>query len=344
MLFKTLVWLFLGVAAAEAQAKPPPTLFYFLHQDADYLYYDRDNKKHYYWQDTVIEAQQNSALCNCEVYVFQLRANKFMRGGGLATLYRNGTKIESKSYKRFEKDDFFFHLEWAFYRQTSQTQNPDSEKILFYFGHHLPDREVKNYNYSKPTRSFSFQDFTNGIHAFGGYSQSKKPFSLIVLSTCSNGTPYTVKNLGMYSDHVIASPAALHLSMIRTQFADSSVQGVFDIEDYIKYIMDSSFSSLQTETETEITLSWYSIDTIKRDLADYLTDIENYKNPNLQNFRRWYNIIKSNKPFEYKDCAVFQKAGTPLTAPLPKVYVLYRAHRLLGGPEQHTGWACPYLN
>ena len=105
------------------------------------------------------------------------------------------------------------------YRAVSFIQ---AKTLFLYFGHELPEIADEE---SQPEQPFTVPELAAGLQRF---TRDSSRLDLVVLSSCYNGTPYTISSLTPYARTIIASPDNLHLSYFDLQPLERLESGMPD--------------------------------------------------------------------------------------------------------------------
>ena len=255
-----------SVAPADSQSVAF-ILIEVVHGDADYAYHDTSGKRHEADEEAVRQALKVAqASSDGDVFIFHqipVHFRWFRRmPDGIFYHYRCGRRLQEEEYYRNAAGaDFGAEVE-LFRRYSCRAP----VKFFAYFGHEIPGNGGAGYSASYPERKFSLAELTRGLRGFAPAPDSgKKPFSLVVISTCYGGTPATMAALAPYADYAVASPANLHLSFFDLRsFQKFSQRGnaPFTGEDAHALALDvarQSFDRLKANTQTEITVAVYDM-------------------------------------------------------------------------------------
>jgi hypothetical protein len=236
-------------------------IIYLIHGDGNYVFHDsRGNSINA--DENILNEAHNVAqqLKNGEVFIYHQKKKEmsfffFPEDDGDYFHYRNGILLNSGSYSRENSIAFEAEAE-IFSRYRSEVSVENLTSVLLYYGHEIPVNEKAAYNSSYPDKNFDLSEFEEGIKNLSGESFK---FDLIVLSTCNNGTIYSIKPLAPYAKFILASPGELHLSYISSEFL-SSLSGRIkeDIHSFARNFASEAFKKLSKSTNTEITISLFN--------------------------------------------------------------------------------------
>jgi hypothetical protein len=242
------------------------SVIYYIHGDADYLYHSSNGTSVQADEKALSTAMDIAEKAKLgEVFIFhQLPQKRFLglfpRKSSRLYYYRNGYKVREDKYS--DKDDPFLMKEAHLYNAyTSKTAEKNLPAYFLYYGHEIPNDGGKNYHRTLPNIQVNTESFSNGMQHF--LLNSNEKFSLVVLSTCDNGTPAMVKNIQPLTHVLLASPQNLHLSYI-----DSDSLGLLESDpktlplSIAGGMADQTFNRLAERIYTTITLSVYDLDVV----------------------------------------------------------------------------------
>ena len=306
---------------------------YIVHGDGGYIYYDKAGFRHFADQDAVDQALFVAHhTLNAEVFVFhQSRHNRHLfrpSSDGRFSHFENGVLMHEQEYARNKKDGPGFGSEAKLLRQYILNPNP-AHRVLLYFGHEIPAEHGKSYSQTHPELGFSMPVFALGLENFTGpIRKDKRPFDLIVLSTCHGGSPRMTRMLSAYTPYLLASPAELHLSFLDTRvLVGLKAEGDEPGREWGKRIAEASFTELKENTNTVITLALYHEDSASA-----------YLDAHRQGWEAFGSSPDSSSNF--MDCR--ERAGFGQGGAEAGITLYYRPPRF--GREQgksgHSGWEC----
>lgn len=306
---------------------------FVIHGDGDYLYHDSEGNAYRADERTLAEAiavaTQNR---NAEVFIFHEKPKSrfllfFPRRDGEFYYYRNGTLVGNETYWR-NKGGFVTQAE-LYHRFTVRTGGKPVT-MFAYFGHEIPEAGGEGYDASYPGRSFSILDVRS---ALARLRTDSTKFDLAILSTCFNGTPYTVANLGGYARYIIASPDNLHLSYFELNSLKrlETVLTKENIPDFAKQFARKAFDRLASDIQTAITVAVYDAE-LAHEYVQSVTDRYAERLSSLH--------TTTNLPLEHCDCADDPAFAQPDMS--KGVYILYRPPRFGRAKNKpaHSGWQC----
>jgi len=200
--------------AEEGVHATPYSVVCIVHGDGDYDYHDTGGNEFRADEELVASAirvaERNPSA---EVFIFHQKPRRrllflFPLHDGEFYYYRNGQLIANEPYWR-DQGQRRFSGELEVYQRFHADRQGDKATVFLYSGHEIPEAGGTGYDASLPDRTFTVHDLADGLQDFTRHSAK---FDLVVLSTCYNGTPYTIGTLGPFARHIIASPDNLHLS------------------------------------------------------------------------------------------------------------------------------------
>lgn len=314
------------------------SIIFVIHGDNDYLYHDSSGNKYKANEkaltDAITVAEENP---EAEVFIFHQKPKShflffFPLRDGEFYYYRNGQRIENKSYWR-DQEESDFDLEIQLYDQFRVIDQSKLINIFVYLGHEIPEINGAGYDLSYPDRPFTVDNIANALKSFSsGFSK----FDLIILSTCYGGTPYTTGKLGSFARTIIASPDNLHLSyfdLSALERLDISLHSN-DVPAFAKNFAQQSFDKLTSSIQTVVSIAVYDIESVQ----DYLNSVNNeYKNK-LMSLKD--KTQSSQAAMEHCDC--IEIPAYQLSIISDGVEVFYRPARFgrLKNKESHSGWEC----
>lgn len=319
----------LSGAACRSAVPPAPTpslpvarqVVYVIHGDASYLYHDVEGTARQADEHAVAEARRvASGLADAEVFVFHQRPQRRLLGlvarpDGTWVHYRGGQRIGEGRYRRTAEP---LAAEAKLLGQRGVRSAPT--RTLLYYGHAIPEAGGRGYSRSHPGWTFSTRRFAEGLARL-----SPRPFDLVVLSTCANGTPGTLAALAPHAGVVVAAPADLHLSHLDSDALLTAPPD--DPHAQAHALARTSYARLDTTTQTAVTIAAYDLTRLA---------------PPLSAMQPIYadRLDAAASPTTYQDCA----ADTAFADQLPAegVTVWHRPARF--GRDKaptHSGWACP---
>jgi small nuclear ribonucleoprotein (snRNP)-like protein len=203
--------------------------------------------------------------------------------------------------------------------------------MFLYFGHEIPEFGGAGYDASYSHRTFTVHDLADGLKSI---THDSTKFDLIVLSTCFNGTPYTISVLAPYARTIIASPDNLHLSYFDLhQFERLDVDlPDGDVAAFAKNFAHQAFDRLTEDIQTAVTVSVYDVERVQ----GYLNSVDSVYNHTL-------TTLKGETPgssFAHCDCA--ENSAYVLPGMNEGIDIFYRPPRFgrLKYKLNHSGWEC----
>ena len=310
-------------------------VFIIIHGDGGYLFHDTDGNKYRADEEALAGAmrvaEHNS---QAEVFIFHEKRRRhvlflFPRHDGEFYYYRNGRLVAQEAFWR-DKGISRFDPEIELYERFRSDGRPGQVKFFLYFGHEIPEVGGTDYDASYRKRSFTVHDLVKGLKRLRSDSTR---FDLVALSTCFNGTPYTVSALSPYARYIIASPGNLHLSYLDLRpfeaLYTSLIEG--DVYALAKECARQSFNRLTQDLQTEISVSVYDVDRAQ----DYLHSVDSAYTHALARFSE-----RAPMSTEHCDCAedpTYVRESMDLG-----VDVFFRAARFGRSARKltHSGWEC----
>ncbi|MGE5364683.1 MAG: hypothetical protein ACM3SM_11190 [Bacteroidota bacterium] len=315
------------------------SIIYLIHGDGSYLYYDTNNRA-VTADERILKQAQSVAeyLYSSEVFIFHIKIQRrflglIQRNDRDFYYYRHGKLIKQISY-RAGSSDSIFQTETAVYGRLSAASAPnDTAKLLFFFyGHHIPEQTISNYYSSHTGISFGIEIFRQALTGFLPHGRSE--FDLIVLSTCSNGTPGTISALSELSRYIIASPENLHLSYIDSSFLTVLEESEpTDIKRFAENFTASAFDILKRNTNTAITLSLYDTEAtasfLRRSAGSYSRVVSSANE----------NLMRA----DYSDCNYSSRMDMDSSGTGVTVYFRPSLFGKTKNRTSHSGWGCPVM-
>jgi Clostripain family len=311
------------------------SLVFIIHGDGDYMYHDMNGKAHNADQEIlgkIIDVAKN--LQNSEVFIIHQKAESHFLfvplDDGEYYYYRNGNLIEKDSYRIHRNRSAFEYESSIFQMVRAEAANNLSGTFFFYYGHQIPELDGHGYDESDPSSNFNIDSLAQGLKNFEKIYNMNK-FSLVVLSTCNNGTPGVISKLAGNADFIIASPEKLYLSYINPNYL-KTLDGKSNINlyDFSKSFAKSAFEKLQQQTETVVSISLYNTSKIK----PFLKRIS----PEYFQSLAELNSKEDESLWAGCDCDSIKNAALPETG----VDVFYRPPQF--GRNQkiksNSGWGC----
>lgn len=249
-------------------------IIYYIHSDAGYLFHDDSGRA--LRSD---ERMLKQALCiarapgNSEVFILHHRPAKrvlfFLTLKNIDLYhYKEGKFIQKKTYGLGEGSALEYMKELI----TPETANLKYKNYFLFYGHKIPEDKGFGYNASQPDRAF------NVIMLKEGLSSLELNFEVLVISSCQNGTRYTVSGLSDLSGYIIASPEDLPLYHISTAPFILAVRNPGIAADaFARFIAEYSFKKLKATTLTVLTISLYNTQHLNSPLSDQ--DVKVWYNP-----------------------------------------------------------------
>lgn len=311
------------------------SVIFHIHGDSDYLFHDSNGDSRQADREALEKAVHTAEkAASGEVFIFHQRRQKkwlglFPRKNSVLYHFRNGAEINRVTY-RYKPDSAAFLQKEAelYHRYRTGTGVAPVRRYFLYFGHEIPNRNGFGYHTSLPGVNVTTETFTGALRGFLG--SAAESFGLVVVSTCSNGTPQMVKHLGGTADVLLASPQNLHLSHIDTGalqlLENSSKPSSAELADAMA---GQTFSRLKDQVRTEVTLAVYDLDatyTYIEELYGRTLDYETAENPDFYRDNIDCAEVFSFDEEKYRD----------------GVTIRYRppAFGRRASTEKHSGWGC----
>ncbi|MFZ0391325.1 MAG: hypothetical protein WAN36_12780 [Calditrichia bacterium] len=326
-----------GETAAPSARVPDYSVIYLIHGDGSYLYHDNEGRAHQSDQEMLVTARQIAArLSNGEVFIYYQQPKKrllwlFPQNDGRFYYYRRGKLIAEKGYRR-HPEGAALAPEAELFRTFGYNPPLETDSIsryLFYFGHSIPEWPGEAYHASFPQASFTINDLVKGLRPFLASAKADR-FDILMLSTCTNGTPGSVAALSPLSRFIIASPGDLHLSQMSTlPLLDLIDEPRLPAEELAHRLAQQSFEGLSRRTLTEVTIALYDTRKTAPFLQQYGELHQNYSNTEL-----------NRSGMECVDCALLE--GFPAAKAGTGVEIFYKPPRFGKNRKKnsHSGWNC----
>jgi hypothetical protein len=223
-----------------------------------------------------------------------------------------------------------FDAEVELYQQFRAENQPRALRLLLYFGHEIPEFDGAGYD-------ASYADWTFTVHDLAQELKRIKPdstkFDLIVLSTCFNGTPYTIATLAPLARTIVASPGNLHLSYFEIHPFERLDAGLHDgdIAAFAKKFAYQAFDTLTENIQTAVSVAVYDVDRVER----YLVAVDSAYNHTL-------TTLKGHPPESIEHCDCAEDSTYVLPGMSDGVDLFYRPARFgrLKYKQNHSGWEC----
>ena len=173
-----------------------------------------------------------------------------------------------------------------------------------------------------------------GAGSFADSSADSSPkLDLLVLATCSGGTPRSIRALSPYVRYLIASPEDLHLSYFDLRpLARLDIGSEDDaVFDFAAAFARHAFEQLSSEVQTPVSVVLYDTEQTQTYL-DSVTDAYDLELAVAESMPK--------NSFERCDCAALHEYTSPTMG--NGLTVLYRAPRFgrMKSTTQHSGWEC----
>ena len=279
---------------------------------------------------TTVAAQNPQA----EVFIFHERRRRhallfFPLRDGKFYYYRNGQLLAGEEYWR-DKGESRSDPEVELYNRFRAEERPGLVRLFLYFGHEIPEFGGEGYDASYKHRTFTVYDLASGLERI---TRDSTKFDLIVLSTCFNGTPYTIAALAPYARYIIASPGNLHLSYFDlNQFERLDVRlRDGDVSAFANKFARQAFDRLISDVQTEVTVAVYDVGRVQ----GFLHSIDSVYDHAL-------TTLKGETPASLEHCDCAEDPAYVLPGMSDGVDLFYRPP-LFGRSkhkQSHSGWEC----
>ena len=311
------------------------SVIYYIHADSDYLYHDSDGEPIRENSNVLATAfEVGEAAESGEVFIYYQRRdrkilNLFPRNNSRLFHYRNGQLINRIKYRhRDKKEDFLSTEDQLMNQYRGQNRTANHQNYFIYFGHEIPSGNGKGYHRSLPDIEVNTVTFARGIQNL--LKSDTDRFSLVVLSTCNNGTPEMASALIPFTDVMLASPQNLHLSHF-----DTDKMKLLESEpeilpsDLARLMAENTFQRLGTDIQTTITLALYDL----KDVRAYIDTLTSFASSikDMDRFLQFEDNV---------DCAEFSLPDSERY--LNGVEAWYSPARFgrQSGQQAHSGWGC----
>jgi len=310
------------------------TLIYYIHGDSDYLYHDGDGTALQANEKALAEAQQLARKASSgEVFIFYQQPRRkvlglFPRSSGTMYQYANGRQLENTTYRSAVSGLSFLEAEQLlFHEHTIAHRSGGHRNIFLFYGHEIPDASYRGYHQSHGGLELSASSLTGGLRRF--LNSADQRFDLVVLSSCSNGTPLMAQQLQQVSKLMVASPQNLHLS-----YMDSTPLRVLEnnqhlsTQDLADSIAVKTYRRLSERILTTITVSVYDLDVV----GSYIDELN-------RNYTRYMLGKESTLHPDNVDCGTHSFFNEDLyTAGVKTWHTPSKFGRT--NNKQHSGWGC----
>ena len=310
------------------------TLIFYIHGDSDYLFHEKDGSRAEADQQALMKAIDVAEQAGSgEVFIYHKKpAKRFLwmipRRSSNLHHYRNGEKVQTVRY-RISSDEPFLKAESDMFHHLHTDQSVSDRKLyFFYFGHEIPTNSIRGYHQSRADVAVDIETFSNGTASFLNDEESR--FGLMVLSTCSNGSPAMVNSLSGTTDYLLASPQNLHLSHM--DFSSLALlegdSGLTD-QDLAGKIADETFERLSASVQTAVTLSVYDMDIVTDYISQLYSETREYEEAEKP------DLFRDN--IDCGDLSFFDSERFT-----PGVITYFRAPRFgrHSSASDHSGWGC----
>lgn len=306
----------------------------FIHGDSDYLYHTSNGEALEADEQALVRAKKMAEEANKgEVFIYHQKKQKtilglFPRRSNRFYHYINGEMVRRIAYRNTSNDEPFFQTESELFRDVREKKrSEDPRMFFFYYGHEIPLNPGMSYHSSRSGIAVHTEAFSSGVNLF---LDDQKKFDLVVLSTCSNGSPKMVNHLQGVTDVLLASPQNLHLSHIHP-FPVIRVEKNPDISSFqlAEVIAKDSFQRLTESVQTAVTLSVYEMGTVSSYIAELDRQTDRYmeqKTPNM------YRDNTDCSKLSFFDPERYRKGVTTFFRP-----AIFGSDK---SDSVHSGWGC----
>ena len=244
------------------------SVVYYIHADSDYLYHDASGRPVQANRNVLNDALKVAENAESgEVFIFHHRPEfrflgLFPRRSSRFYHYVNGELANKIRYRHSESEAFLATEARIHNKHRTGPGEADQRSIFLFYGHEIPAEGGEKYHRTKPEIAVNAGSLSKGIQKF--LLREEQQFDLIVLSSCSNGTPLMADRLIPYASVMLASPHNLHLSHI-----DSGSLGLLEEEPGISNVQlarsmaGRTYKRLASEIRTTITLAVYDFDVVR---------------------------------------------------------------------------------
>jgi hypothetical protein len=310
-------------------------MVFIIHGDGDYLYHDSGGNT-YKADEKAFMAATIVALRNpqAEVFIFHEKPRKhtllfFPLHDGKFYYYRHGRLLAKESYWR-NQGPLYFDPEAELYHRFQAEEQPQMVRLFLYFGHEIPEFDGTGYDASYKHRAFTVHDLADGLKRI--IPDSTK-FDLIMLSTCFNGTPYTIAALAPFARTIIASPGNLHLSYLDPHPFERLDIGLRDGDTaaFSKKYAQQAFDRLTGDIQTAVTVAVYDVDRVQ----GFLQAVDS-------TYAQALTTLQGQKQGSFEHCDCADDSAYVLPGMSEGVEVFYRPPRFgrLKNKQNHSGWEC----
>jgi hypothetical protein len=324
-----------NVRMQEQGPAPLHTLVFVVHGDANYSYHDLHGSARRADEDVVAEARAIAVQTpHADVHIFhQIKRRHFLfvfpRRDGRSYHYRNGHLVGETSYWR-DEGPTRLAPEIRILEQYAGEEPPGIATVLLYFGHELPEFHGAGYDASHKDRHASIDDLAE---LAGAAADSWGKLDLLVLATCSGGTPHAIRALAPHARYVVASPEDLHLSYFDLQPLAQLEIGSDDdaVQRFAASLTHHAFERLTSEVQTPVSVVLYDTEAAR----PFLDSVAGTYSARLSDAE-----AMPEGSFVRCDCAAASEYVSPEMG--DGLEVLYRAPRFgrMKHTRDHSGWAC----
>lgn len=314
------------------------SIVFIIHGDGDYVYHDTLGNERSADEEALVGATIVAMLNpQAEVFIFHEKPRRHMLlffplRDGEFYYYRYGRLLAKELYRR-DQGLLRFDAEVELYQQFRAENQPRALRLFLYFGHEIPEFDGAGYD-------ASYADWTFTVHDLAQELKRIKPdstkFDLMVLSTCFNGTPYTISALAPLARTIVASPGNLHLSYFDIHPLERLDVGLHDgdIAGFAKKFANQAFDRLTEGIQTAISVAVYDMDRVQV----YLQAVDSIYGHTL-------TTLKGLPAGSIEHCDCAEDSAYVLPGMSDGVDVFYRPARFgrLKHKQSHSGWECRRL-
>lgn len=291
---------FLFLSSRFSYAKIEYSFVFQIHEDDDHSFRDLNTgKKKHGDKEAYKQAKALALSCKkCEVFIFRdMRKHTFYSA---KVEYFSEGKRKKRIYHKRHKDEkgaVFFQKNSKKYKD--HYHNPDAPKdtiksFFIYFGHHIPEVEQEDYSKSLHHMKFSLDKLKFRLQQLGAGDAGGYLFEGVILSTCQNGTPYTVGKLAKYARYIIASPENLHLSYLDVSpFLALEKAERIKTRALMESIVDQSIATFKKRgIETHTVISLYRMSPLRESLSPLVSVYEERLKKNKKSLPNFHDCSK----------------------------------------------------
>jgi hypothetical protein len=311
------------------------SMIFIIHGDGDYVYHDTQGNERRADEMALIGATKVAMLNpQAEVFIFHEKPRKqallfIPIPDGKFYYFRHGQLLAKESYWR-NQGSARFDPEVELYHRFYTGDQSQSMRLFLYFGHEIPEFEGAGYDESYSDWTFTIHHFAEGLKRF---TPDSSKVDLLVLSTCFNGTPYSISALAPYARTIVASPDNLHLSYFDLQSferLDIGLRGG-DVAAFSKKFAQQAFDGLTKDIQTAVTVAVYDVHGVQ----GFLNNVDSVYDHALATLKG----LPAGS-IEHCDCA--EDSTYVLPGMNEGVDIFYRPPQFGRSKhiQEHSGWEC----